>query len=144
MAVAAVGQTPFAIYARESAQAASAAIPVRARVVTTEAGLSLGKFGISYISRDVEFLPGDASFSPATPDAARASSTSASFSRSESFAAVLEAATLSRSLTGLGCACGSRDQAMPLASRPYASAAYAAAATASLTPPPQRTLLATV
>jgi len=149
MAVAAVGQTPFAIYARESAQAESAAIPVRARVVTTEAGLTLGKFGISYTSRDVEFLPGDA-VSPANPDASASSSGSSrssgpgSFSRAESFAAVLEAATLSRSLTGFGCACGSSDGTTPLASRPYATAAYAAAATASLTPPPQRTLLATV
>ncbi|MDQ7832714.1 MAG: hypothetical protein RDU30_13345 [Desulfovibrionaceae bacterium] len=135
MAVSAVGQTPFAIYARESAQAASAT-PLRARVVTTEAGLSLGRFGITYTSRDVEFL--DDAPAAATPSGI------GGFSRSESFAAALEAATLSQSAMSDAGFSDTGDWTAPLASRPYAAAAYAAASTAGLTPPPSRTLLATV
>jgi len=141
MAVSAVGQTPFAIYAQESSLAAASATPLRARVVTTEAGLSLGKFGISYTSRNIEFLSDDASVS-----AAGSGSTAAmgGFSRVESFATVLEAATLSQGMSDVGSTCGACDLTAPRATRPYAAAAYAATSTSGLTPPPSRTLLATV
>ncbi|NDY56583.1 hypothetical protein G3N56_07480 [Desulfovibrio sulfodismutans] len=143
MAVSAVGQTPFAIYAQESSLAAASSTPLRARVVTTEAGLSFGKFGISYTSRNVELLSDDVSVSAAN-SGSDATTALGGFSRAESFAAVLEAATLSQRMAEAGSTCGSCDWAMPLATRPYAAAAYSATSTAGLTPPPSRTLLATV
>jgi len=81
---------------------------------------------------------------PAAPPRAARCAGPGACARAGSFAAVLEAATRSRALTGFGWACSSSGGTPPLASRPYATAAYVAAATASLTSPPQRTLLATV
>lgn len=138
MAVQAVGLAPFSAYARESSRAEASQTPVRARVVTTEAGIRLGKFGITYSSRDIELLPDQSSSSSSTAPGR-------GFSRSESFASILEGATLqSRMLDASTVSSRASGDASPTATRPYAAGAYAAVSRAGATAYRPRTLLATV
>jgi hypothetical protein len=137
MAVSTVGRAPLTAYAQESSRAEASLASVRARVVTTEAGISLGKFGITYRSRDIELLPDDSG-------SCSQSSPLRTFSRSESFASVLEAASLSCQMLDAFPATASSTSCDPCATRPYAAAAYAAASRSGVTPFAPRRLLATV
>ena len=142
MAVSTVGLAPFMAYARESSRVEASPSPVRARVVTTEAGLTLGKFGISYTSRNVEFLP-DASDSSRSSSKSSSPAAVAGFSRTESFESVLEAATIARRMVDAIPTVSSDARSGPMATRPHAAAAYAAASLTGRGAYTPRTLLAT-
>ncbi len=130
MAVSTIGRAPYQAYARESDRARSPS--PTARVVTTEVGFQLGRFGLSYTSQDVELL----SNAPGR--------SAAGLSLCESFEAALDgAAALSRMFDA---AATSRNDIgdHPLASRQRAVAAYAAAQAGTAATSLPRTLLATV
>ncbi len=130
MAVSAVGRAPYQAYARESARADP--LSSQARVVTTEVGFRLGRFGLSYTSKDVELL------SDSTGQSAPG------LSLTESFEAVLDgAAAISRVFDAVSLS-SPETGSSPLASAHRAIAAYAAAEAGLTRYAVSRTLLATV
>jgi hypothetical protein len=130
MAVSAVGRAPCHAYARESARAQS--LSPQARVVTTEVGFRLGRFGLSYTSKDVELL------SDSTGQSAPG------LSLAESFEAVLDGAVAISRVFDAVSPSSAETGTSPLASAQRAIAAYAAVEAGLAWSSASRTRLATV
>ncbi|QLA17727.1 hypothetical protein [Desulfolutivibrio sulfoxidireducens] len=131
MAVSAVGRTPYLAYARESAKAEPSS--PQARIVTTEVGFRLGRFGLSYTSKDVELL---------SQDTGQASQDTG-FSVTEPFEAILEGAVAAGRMFDAALTPSLEIGTSPLASRQRAIAAYAAVEAGLASSSASRTLLAT-